>query len=101
VIRWEYALLVRRRQARANEPGWEVTFSWYGPDGSIQDISGFGDTALTHLNTAGNQGWELVSVTEDLHQSGTAELHRYHMKRLIPAAAPRQRVRSTGVYRRR
>lgn len=101
MVKWEYALLVRRRQARVDEPGWAVTFTWYGPDGSIQEISEFGDTALVHLNSAGQQGWELASVTEDLHQGGTSELHRYHLKRPAATPAPRQRLRSTGVGRRR
>ena len=32
---------------------WEVVFSWYGPDGSMVDVTAYGDTALAHLNRAG------------------------------------------------
>jgi hypothetical protein len=92
MAKWEYALLVRRRTARLNEAGWEITFTWYGPDGSMLDVTPVGDTALTHLNHAGLQSWELVAVTEDPSMPGTSELHRYHMKRPIPTALPRQRA---------
>ncbi|MGI5211855.1 hypothetical protein [Plantactinospora sp. CA-290183] len=95
MLRWEYALLVRRRQPRLDEAGWELAFTWYSPDGGVLDVSPYGDTALAHLNRAGAQGWELVSVTEDPTQ-GSSELHRYHLKRPLPAAAPRPRIRGTG-----
>lgn len=93
MTRWEYALLVRRRQMSLSSPGWEVTFAWYGPDGSVTDLSG-SETTLSHLNGAGRLGWELASVTEEHKSSGAVEIHRYHLKRPLsvpPAAAvPRQ-----------
>jgi hypothetical protein len=92
MAKWEYALLVRRRTARLDEAGWEITFTWYGPDGSMLDVTPLGDTALAHLNHAGLQSWELVAVTEDPSMPGSSELHRYHMKRPVPAPAPRQRA---------
>jgi hypothetical protein len=80
VVTWEYALLVRRREAQAS--GWLITFTWYGPDGSMHDISAYGETALAHLNQAGAKGWELVSAAEDVNNlQGTTEVHRYHLKR--------------------
>ena len=96
MLRWEYALLVRRRQPRIDETGWELAYTWYGPDGAVLDVSPYGDTALAHLNRAGSQGWELVSVTEDGNMQGSAELHRYHMKRVLPSVAPRSRLRNLG-----
>jgi len=101
MTKWEYALLVRRRMARVDAGGWEVTFHWYGPDGSMLDVSPFGETALAHLNRAGEQGWELVSVSENPSLEGTTELHRYHLKRSAPVAPPRARLGggSRGVRR--
>ncbi|SNT65292.1 hypothetical protein SAMN05421812_12160 [Asanoa hainanensis] len=101
MTKWEYALLVRRRMARVDAAGWEVTFHWYGPDGSMLDVSPFGETALAHLNRAGEQGWELVSVSENPSLEGTSELHRYHLKRTAPVPAPRARLGggSRGVRR--
>ena len=96
MLQFEYALLVRRRQARQDDNGWELIYTWYGPDGSMLDVSAYGDTAIAHLNRAGVQGWELVSVTEDGSQAGSSELHRYHLKRVIQAAAPRQRIRGAA-----
>jgi hypothetical protein len=96
MAKWEYALLVRRRMARVEAAGWEVTFHWYGPDGSMLDVTPFGETALAHLNRAGDQGWELVSVSENPSMEGTSELHRYHLKRPVPVAAPRQRLGSAA-----
>jgi hypothetical protein len=93
MVRWEYALLVRRRTPRLREAGWELTFTWYGPEGSVLDVTAYGNTALAHLNRAGALGWELVSVTEDETRQGSAELHRYHMKRPAPLRPPRQRLR--------
>ena len=43
MLKWEYALLVRRRQAAATDAGWEVVFIWYGPDGSMIDVTPYGD----------------------------------------------------------
>ncbi|GIF67181.1 hypothetical protein Ais01nite_52160 [Asanoa ishikariensis] len=59
------------------------------------------DTALAHLNRAGEQGWELVSVSENPSLEGNSELHRYHLKRTAPAPAPRSRLGggSRGVRR--
>jgi hypothetical protein len=37
-----------------------------------------------------------MSVTEDDSKQGSAELHRYHLKRPAPMRAPRQRVRGGG-----
>ncbi|MFY1688219.1 hypothetical protein [Plantactinospora sp. WMMB782] len=96
MLTWEYALLVRRRQPRLDESGWELVYTWYGPDGAVLDVSPYGDTALSHLNRAGAQGWELVSVTEDANMQGSAELHRYHLKRVLRAATPRPRLRNLG-----
>jgi hypothetical protein len=96
MLRWEYALLVRRRHARLDDAGWEVTFTWYGPDGAVLDVTPYGDTALAHLNRAGAQGWELVSVTEDPSMKGHSELHRYHVKRPVRRTVPRQRIRGAG-----
>ncbi|GAB3952484.1 hypothetical protein [Micromonospora vulcania] len=101
MLKWEYALLVRRRQAATTDLGWEVVFVWYGPDGSMVDVTPYGDTALAHLNRAGDQGWELVSMSEDPSLEGLSELHRYHLKR--PKAAeppPRQRMRGVRTGRR-
>lgn len=92
MAKWEYALLVRRRMARVEAAGWEVTFHWYGPDGSMLDVTPFGDTALAHLNRAGDQAWELVSVSENPSLEGNTEIHRYHLKRPVPTAVPRQRL---------
>jgi hypothetical protein len=100
MAKWEYALLVRRRTARLDAGGWEVTFTWYGPDGSMLDVSPYGDTALAHLNRAGQQNWELVTVTEDPSMPGSSELHRYHMKRPIAPPAPRQRAFGSSRARR-
>jgi len=94
MLKWEYALLVRRRQPRLDDTGWELVYTWYGPDGAVLDVSPYGDTALAHLNRAGAQGWELVSVTEDGSIQGSAELHRYHMKRTLPSTTPRPRIRN-------
>lgn len=96
MVRWEYALLVRRRQAAKDDLGWEITFTWYGPDGSMTDVSPLGDTALSHLNRAGDQGWELVGMSEDTSLPGNNELHRYHLKRPKSSSAPRQRLRGGG-----
>jgi hypothetical protein len=98
--RWEYALLVRRRAARLDEAGWEITFHWYGPDGSSIDVTPYGDTALAHLNRVGQQHWELVTVSEDPSMEGTNELHRYHLKRRVAVRAPRQRVSLSSRIRR-
>ncbi|MEV0001090.1 hypothetical protein AB0H28_02235 [Micromonospora sp. NPDC050980] len=101
MLKWEYALLVRRRQAATTDTGWEIVFHWYGPDGSMVDVTPYGDTALAHLNRAGDQGWELVAMSEDPSLSGNAELHRYHLKRPKPAAPqPRQRMRPSRPTRR-
>ncbi|ADL49129.1 hypothetical protein AB0N38_01325 [Micromonospora aurantiaca] len=101
MLKWEYALLVRRRQAAATDAGWEVVFIWYGPDGSMIDVTPYGDTALAHLNRAGDQGWELVAMSEDPSLPGNNELHRYHLKRPKAAAAqPRQRMRGSRTVRR-
>ncbi|QDY10753.1 hypothetical protein FJK98_29370 [Micromonospora sp. HM134] len=96
MLRWEYALLVRRRQPTASDLSWEVVFVWYGPDGSMTDVTAYGDTALAHLNRAGDQGWELVGMSEDPSLAGHNELHRYHLKRPKAAGAPRQRIRAVG-----
>ncbi|WP_446217057.1 hypothetical protein [Micromonospora sp. IBHARD004] len=102
MLKWEYALLVRRRQAATTDIGWEVVFIWYGPDGSMVDVTPYGDTALAHLNRAGDQGWELVAMSEDPSLPGHTELHRYHLKRPRTAAPqPRQRMRGTGRAARR
>lgn len=86
MVRWEYALLVRRRQAAAGTE-WMITFTWYGPDGLMQDVTALGDTALAHLNRAGAGGWELVAAEEDINNlQGTTEVFRYHLKRPLPAA---------------
>ncbi|HEY0699372.1 MAG TPA: hypothetical protein VGD43_16355 [Micromonospora sp.] len=82
MIRWEYALLVRRRQAIGQ--AWELTYFWYGPDGTRRDVSAYGETAIAHLNRVGAEGWELVSAAEDVNNlQGTTEVHRYHLKRPI------------------
>jgi hypothetical protein len=94
MVSWEYALLVRRRQPQ--DSGWELIFTWYGPDGSVLDVSAYGDTALAHLNRAGAQGWELVSVTDDGSMQDTVELHRYHLKRPSATRPPRQRIRAAS-----
>jgi hypothetical protein len=91
MVKWEYALLVRRRTPRLQDSGWELTFTWYGPDGSRVDVTPYGDTALAHLNRAGALGWELASVTEDETKQGSAELHRYHLKRPLPTRLVEQR----------
>ncbi|MEV5817994.1 hypothetical protein ABUL04_01885 [Micromonospora harpali] len=102
MLKWEYALLVRRRQAASTDVGWELVFVWYGPDGSMVDVTPYGDTALAHLNRAGDQGWELVGMSEDPSQPGSSELHRYHLKRPKAASAPpRQRIRGAGRAARR
>ncbi|HEX5596314.1 MAG TPA: hypothetical protein VFX61_09905 [Micromonosporaceae bacterium] len=81
-VRWEYALLVRRREAMGQN--WRLTYVWYAPDGSRRDISAIADTAIAHLNRAGSQGWELVSAAEDVNNlEGTTEVHRYHLKRPV------------------
>lgn len=83
VTRWEYALLVRRRESEGRS--WRITFIWYGPDGSRRELFDGGDTAIAYLNRAGADGWELVSAEEDVNNlEGTTEVHRYHMKRPIP-----------------
>jgi hypothetical protein len=101
MTKWQYALLIRRRAARIDADGWEITFHWYGPDGSMLDVTPFGDTALAHLNRGGDQGWELVSVSEDPSMEGINELHRYHLKRPAPVAAPRPRLGGGGRAARR
>ncbi|MEU6074516.1 hypothetical protein [Micromonospora sp. NPDC047074] len=101
MLKWEYALLVRRRQAATTDIGWEIVFVWYGPDGSMVDVTAYGDTALAHLNRAGDQGWELVAMSEDPSMPGSSELHRYHLKRpKTTAPPPRQRMRGAGRPRR-
>ena len=103
MIRWEYALLVRRRVASIDEPGWEITFAWYGPDGTALDVTNQADTALAHLNTAGRQGWELASVTEEYQPNGATDIYRYHLKRPVPAPPvvppPRGAQRRSSVRR--
>lgn len=80
VTTWEYALLVRRRQAMGKD--WSIIYIWYGPDGSRRDVSAFGDTAIAHLNRVGADGWELVAAEEDINNlQGTTEVFRYHLKR--------------------
>lgn len=80
VTRWEYALLVRRRESEGRS--WRITFIWYGPDGSRRELVDGGETALAYLNRAGADGWELVSAEEDVNNlEGTTEVHRYHLKR--------------------
>jgi hypothetical protein len=102
MLKWEYALLVRRRQAATTDIGWEVVFIWYGPDGSMVDVTPYGDTALAHLNRAGDQGWELVAMSEDPSLPGNNELHRYHLKRpRTTTPPPRQRIRGAGRTARR
>ncbi|GLH98794.1 hypothetical protein [Phytohabitans aurantiacus] len=77
---WEYALLVRRREASGQS--WRISFYWYSPDGDRQDVSQFGDTAIAQLNLAGKKGWELVSSEEDINNlQGSTEVHRYYLKR--------------------
>ncbi|ASW57999.1 hypothetical protein [Plantactinospora sp. KBS50] len=93
---FQYALLVRRRLASTTEAGWEITFHWYGPDGSTADVTEYGDTAVAHLNRLGAQGWELVTMTEDHSMDAPNELHRYHLKRLVSAPAPRPRLGRAG-----
>ena len=83
MVKWEYALLVRRRVGEGRRL--EMTYIWYGPDGSRRDVSAFGDTAISHLNRVGAEGWELVSASEDINnQESTFEVHRYHLKRPLP-----------------
>ncbi|SCL24219.1 hypothetical protein GA0074692_1725 [Micromonospora pallida] len=82
MVAWEYALLVRRYQGQGRS--FEVTFTWYGPDGNRRDVTPYGDTAIAHLNRVGREGWELVSAAEDVNNiQGTTEVHRYHLKRPI------------------
>jgi hypothetical protein len=101
MAQWEYALLVRRRAARLDADGWEITFHWYGPDGSSIDVTPYGDTALAHLNRVGQQSWELVTVSEDPSLEGANELHRYHLKRPVAAPLPRHRAFGSSRTRRR
>ena len=83
MLRWEYALLVRRREA-SGPSEWRMSYTWYSPDGTRQDVSALGDTAISHLNRAGARGWELVSTEEDVNNlEGTTEVHRYYLKRPI------------------
>lgn len=98
MTRWEYALLVRRRRLRPSTGGFEITFAWYGPDGTVTELDGMVPTALAFLNEVGRLGWELASVTEERMESEAMEIHRYHMKRPLPASIPRQLAR--GVSRR-
>lgn len=100
MAKWEYALLVRRRLARIDAGGFEVTFHWYGPDGSMLDVTPFGETALAHLNRAGTQDWELISVSENPSLEGNTEIHRYHLKRPVAPAVPRQRLGASRGARR-
>ncbi|MFC7547000.1 hypothetical protein [Plantactinospora sp. GCM10030261] len=82
MVRWEYALLVRRRQAEGSS--WGLSYHWYGPDGSRLDVTAYGDTAISHLNRVGADGWELVSAAEDVNNlQGTTEVFRYHLKRPV------------------
>lgn len=81
---WEYALLVRRREAEGQAAGWRITFTWYAPDGARQDVTPFGDTAVAQLNLAGRKGWELVTSEEDINNlQGSTEVHRYYLKRPV------------------
>ena len=98
MTRWEYSLLVRRRRLRPATGGWEITFAWYGPDGSVTELDNTVSTALAAMNEAGRLGWELVSVTEERMESEAMDIHRYHMKRPLSASIPRQLTR--GVSRR-
>jgi hypothetical protein len=78
---WEYAVLVWHRQP-AEQGGWEIVVSWHPPDGSDVDMTGASPSALFHLNRAGADGWELVSVTQDIFRDqGSARTRRYHLKR--------------------
>ncbi|MFX0594715.1 hypothetical protein [Melissospora conviva] len=82
MIAWQYALLVRRREAFGQS--FRLTFTWYGPDGSRRDVTDYGETAIIHLNRVGAEGWELVSAEEDVNNlEGTTEIHRYHLKRPV------------------
>lgn len=64
-----------------------VAVTWFGPDGSAQDLTAQSEIALTHLNRAGTRGWELVAVmVENDRQVSRAEVQRYHLKRPLPAA---------------
>ena len=84
MTRWEYALLVRRREVSRAAAGGSAVI-WYGPDGSRRELFDGGDTAIAYLNRAGADGWELVSAEEDVNNlEGTTEVHRYHMKRPMP-----------------
>ncbi|ASW54884.1 hypothetical protein [Plantactinospora sp. KBS50] len=85
MVKWEYALIVRRRQAEGQS--WGLYYFWYGPDGSRVDVTAYGDTAIAHLNRVGADGWELVSAAEDVNNlQGTTEVFRYHLKRPIRSA---------------
>ncbi|MFC7550344.1 hypothetical protein [Plantactinospora sp. GCM10030261] len=96
MVAFEYSLFVRRRLASPTEAGWEVTFAWYAPDGSMVDMTPYADTAVAHLNRLGAQGWELVTMTEDHSLDHPNELHRYHLKRMVQAPAPRPRIGRSG-----
>lgn len=70
------------RYAPATDGGWETTVMWHGPHGSKKDLTTIDDSALTHLNNVGADGWELVAVTEEpIRADGRARSRRYHLKR--------------------
>jgi hypothetical protein len=99
MTRWEYALLVRRRRLRPSTAGWEISFAWYAPDGSVTELDDKVPTALAYLNEVGRLGWELASVTEERMSSEAMEIHRYHLKRPL-TVIPRQLNRETARQRR-
>ncbi|WP_213453364.1 hypothetical protein [Rhizomonospora bruguierae] len=102
MTRWEYALLVRRRRLRPSTGGLEITYAWYGPDGSITELDPRVKTALAYLNEVGKLGWELASVSEERMVHEAMEIHRYHLKRPLPRSSiPRQLPRNPAPRSRR
>ncbi|GAB7048060.1 hypothetical protein [Catenuloplanes indicus] len=80
MVKWEYALLIRRRVPDGGQ--WVISFAWYAPDGTVQDVTMYGTAVISQLNQAGAAGWEMISASEDVNNlQGTTEVHRYHFKR--------------------
>ena len=77
---WQYAQLTFHRELNMDgtviserRPLFYWKARWHGPDGSIDDNPERNPDVLQLLNRAGQDGWELASVSEDREFSYMAD----------------------------